>query len=77
MSYFDESDARRDARRDHDRGRCDREMYDRHSFDARKEAYTEEWNAAKREEEFNLFGQLVTSGILRKILRDGAGDGDE
>lgn len=51
MSYFGESDARREARRDYDRGRCDREMYDRHSWDARKEAYTEEWNAAKREEE--------------------------
>ena len=53
MSYFDESDARRDARRDFDRGRCDRDQYDRHAsmFDDRRRAYTEEYDSAKREEE--------------------------
>jgi len=53
MSYFDESDARRDARRDFDRGRCDRDRYDRHPFmfDDSRRAYTEEYDAAKREEE--------------------------
>jgi hypothetical protein len=54
MSLFSESEARRDARQDFERGRCDRERYERHSFsifDRTKEVYTEAWDAAKRDEE--------------------------
>jgi len=53
MSFFDEYDARRDARRDFERGRCDRDQYDRHAsmFDDRRRAYTEDYDSAKREKE--------------------------
>jgi hypothetical protein len=53
MSIYcdNESDHRRDARRDFDRGRPDREQYDRHTFDGCKQAYTEEFDRLKREEE--------------------------
>lgn len=49
---WNESDHRRKAARDFDRGRKDRDQYDRHTFDGCKEAYTKEYDRLAREEEY-------------------------
>jgi len=46
-----EYEHRRDAQRDFERGRVNRDCYDRHSFDRCKEVYTKEYDRCRREEE--------------------------
>lgn len=52
MSWcWNESDHRRKAQRDYERGRRDRDCYDRHTWDGCKEAYTKEYDRLAREDE--------------------------
>ena len=49
--YWNETDYRRQAQRDFDRGRRDRDYYDRYAWDGCKEAYTQEYDRLAREAE--------------------------
>lgn len=54
---WNEREHRRQAERDFERGRKDRDMYERHSFDDCKRAYTEEYDRQRRAEEWRQIEQ--------------------